>query len=234
MNRMQSEFMSNMTHELRTPVNTILGVVELLRGENNLTPAQAKHISVLSTRASELGGIVNNILDRHRLDAGAMLPDCDEVDVFELLHETVEAFEPLAAAKGLTFQIHFAAAVKRPFPTDSAFLRRILTNLLSNAIKFTQYGRVVLEADRTDEVLQVSVSDTGTGIATADMERLFTRFGQLDSTKAKRHSGTGLGLSIVKGLVDQLGGQVDVRSEAGQGAAFTVTLPAAKIGYATR
>ncbi len=233
-NRMQSEFMSNMTHELRTPVNTILGVVELIRGEENLTPALSKHITVLSTRARELGGIVNNILDRHRLDAGAMLPDCDEVDVFGLLHEMVDAFEPLAVAKGLSLQINFAASVRDPFPTDSAFVRRILTNLLSNAIKFTQYGRVTLEASRTPDVLQVSVSDTGIGIASEDLGRLFTRFGQLDATRAKRHAGTGLGLSIVKGLVEQLDGHVDVKSEPGQGTAFTVLLPAARIGYAIR
>jgi signal transduction histidine kinase len=234
LNRMQSEFMSNMTHELRTPVNTILGLVELLKGEDSLSASHSKHLNVLSTRAAELGGIINNILDRHRLDAGALLPDCEEVDVFSLLEEMFDAFEPMAIAKGLGLRIHFAQALKRPFPTDLAFVRRIVTNLLSNAIKFTPFGTVTLFGDRTQDLLTLGVSDTGVGIDAADFDRLFTRFGQLDATRAKRHAGTGLGLSIVKSLVDQLGGHVEVKSEAGRGASFTVILPAARLGYETR
>jgi two-component system sensor histidine kinase/response regulator len=113
-------------------------------------------------------------------------------------------------------------------------VRRIVTNLLSNAIKFTPFGAVTLEGDRTDEILTLGVADTGPGILPADRERLCTRFGQLDATRAKRHAGTGLGLSIVKGLVDQLSGRIEVRSEPGEGARFLVALPTARLGYETR
>jgi len=234
MNRLQSEFMSNMTHELRTPVNTILGLVDLLKGDDGLSATQAQRLGVLSNRASELGGIVNNILDRHRLDAGALLPDCEECDVLTLLEEMHDAFKPMADAKGLGLRIHFGHALRRPFPTDAAFVRRIVTNLLSNAIKFTPFGAVTIEGDRTDDLLILGVADTGPGILPADRERLFTRFGQLDATRAKRHAGTGLGLSIVKGLVDQLSGRIEVSSEPDEGARFLVTLPAARLGYETR
>ena len=234
LNRLQSEFMSNMTHELRTPVNTILGLVDLLKGDEGLSATQAQRLGVLSNRATELGGIVNNILDRHRLDAGALLPDCEECDVLTLLEEMHDAFKPMAEAKGLNLRIHFGQALRRPFPTDAAFVRRIVTNLLSNAIKFTPFGAVTLQGDRTDDFLTLGVADTGPGILPADRERLFTRFGQLDATRAKRHAGTGLGLSIVKGLVDQLSGRIEVSSEPGEGARFLVTLPAARLGYETR
>jgi signal transduction histidine kinase len=224
-NRLQSEFMSNMTHELRTPINTILGLVELLRSADDaLLGASRQRVELLGSRARELLGIVNNVLDRYRLDAGAMQPLIEDVELQPLLEEALQAAEPLAVGKPVRLLLRLEA-LPRWFRTDPAFVRRIVTNLLGNAVKFTEAGTVTLEAQADAASLTIHVRDTGIGIRPADRERLFARFTQLESTKSKRHAGTGLGLSIVKSLVDALGGTIAVSSQLGSGAVFRVSLP---------
>ena len=223
-NRIQSEFVANMTHELRTPLNTILGVTEIMRRDPKLPQSHLKNLDRLSGRSLDLLGIVNNLLDISSLQAGALEPYPEEIDLVPFLEESVASAEALLAGRPLQVSLQLGTLPSH-FVTDPVFLRRILGNLLSNAVKFTDEGKVTLYAAADRGRLVLEVRDTGVGIAAADCERLFSRFTQLESTRSKRHAGTGLGLFIVKGFVRQLGGEVGVQSTPGQGSTFTVCLP---------
>jgi signal transduction histidine kinase len=228
LSRIQSEFVANMTHELRSPLNTMLGIASLLLGDDALPEAHRRQLFLLVARGQELLGVVSNILDLARLESGAASPLPEEVDVGAVLEEVAESAEHLLPGKLVNLKIAFRA-LPRTFVTDPVSLRRIVTNLLSNAVKFTDAGTVTLSAEGQGRWLLLRVSDTGIGIREEDLPRLFKKFSQLESTKTKRHKGSGLGLAIVKALVDQLGGTVDVESRVGAGTTFTVRLPSADL-----
>ncbi len=223
LNRIQAEFAANMTHELRSPLNMVLGIASMLLGDGEVTQTQRRHLLLLVARGQELLGIVNNMLDLARLEAGALEPEIEEVELTPLLDDVAQSAESMLAGRLVRMQIDFRN-LQRRFGTDPVFLRRILTNLLSNAIKFTDVGTITLAAEGTGATLLLKVTDTGVGIREEDLGRLFLKFTQLESTKTKRHKGTGLGLAIVKALVDQLGGAIEVKSQVGQGSTFSVRL----------
>jgi signal transduction histidine kinase len=223
LNRIQAEFAANMTHELRSPINMVLGIASMLLGDEQLTESQRRHLRLLIARGQELLGIVNNMLDLARLEAGALEPVIEEVELTPLFDDLAQSAEPMLEGKLVRLQVDFRS-LPRTFATDPVFLRRILTNLLSNAIKFTDLGLVTLAAERSGSALLLRVSDTGVGIREEDQQRLFSKFTQLESTKTKRHKGTGLGLAIVKALVGQLGGTIGVESQVGTGSTFSVRL----------
>jgi signal transduction histidine kinase len=223
----QGEFMANMTHELRSPLNIMLGVANLLAGDPDLAPEPRRLVETLGARGQELLGIIDNILDLSRLEAGRMQPLVERVDVAALLEERLRGAETLLLGKPVRLNMNLLN-LPDEFATDPVYLRRIVTNLLSNAAKFTDSGSIVLGAAGDGRRLSVHVSDTGVGIRAADLPRLFTRFTQLEATKTKRHAGTGLGLAIVKGLVDQLRGTVAIESREGLGTTVTVRLPDAR------
>jgi len=227
LNRVQSEFVANMTHELRSPINVIMGVGRVLAGDPAATPGQRRNLGILLGRARDLLGIVDNLLDLSKLEAGAMLPVTEPVEIEAFLQEIVADTEPLLARKPVQLRVAFRSLPKT-FDTDPQFLRRILDNLLSNAIKFTEYGTITLQAAFEGRDLVFSVVDTGVGMQAEDLSRLFRRFTQLESPKTKRRPGTGLGLAIVKGLVDALSGTLSVESQPGKGSLFTVHLPAGR------
>ena len=222
--RVQSEFVANMTHELRSPLNVILGVGRVMAGDPAVTSGQKRNLGVLMGRAQDLLAIVNNLLDLSKIEAGAMQPLWEPLAVEGFLQEIVDGTEPLVAGKPVQLKVSFRS-LPATFLTDEQFLRRILDNLLSNAVKFTEYGTVTLHAEGEPRDLVISVADTGVGIRPDDVARLFRRFTQLESAKTKRRPGTGLGLAIVKGLVDALGGTLSVESQPGVGSVFTVHLP---------
>ena len=227
LNRIQSEFVANMTHELRSPLNTMLGIASLLLGDEALPEAHRRHLFLLVARGQELLGVISNMLDLARLESGAMTFAPEPIDVSQALEELVQSAEHLLPGKLVSLTIAFRA-LPRTFVTDPVSLRRIVTNLLSNAIKFTDAGTVTLSAEGQGHWLVLGVSATGIGIRDEDRSRLFKKFSQLESTKTKRHKGTGLGLAIVKALVDQLGGTIGVESRAGVGTTFAVRLPSAE------
>jgi signal transduction histidine kinase len=224
--RIQSEFVANMTHELRSPLNVMLGVARLMTADPAASAPQQHSLGVLLGRGQHLLGIVNNLLDLSKLQAGAMNPLYEPVDIVRYLDEIVEGTEALFVGRSVRLQVRFRS-LPEVFVTDPIFIRRILDNLLSNAAKFTDAGTVTLAAHALPGELVVSVIDTGIGIRSEDMGRLFTRFGQLENTHSRR-PGTGLGLAIVKGLVDALGGRIAVESAPGSGSTFTVVIPDAR------
>jgi signal transduction histidine kinase len=223
-NHMQSEFVANMTHELRTPLNTLLGVTEIMRRDPGFPAHHVRNLDRMRSRSLDLLEIVNNLLDISGLQAGGMKPIAEDFDLVSFLEETVASAEALAAGRPIHVLLDLGR-LPTSFVSDPVLLRRILGNLMSNAVKFTEQGKVTLSASSDQGRLVLEVRDTGVGISSADCQRLFSRFTQLESTRSKRHAGTGLGLAIVKGFVQQLGGQVFVESTPGQGSTFTVCLP---------
>lgn len=224
LHRMQSEFVQNVTHELRSPLNGILGLTGMLLAEP-LEAAPRSNVERIGGRARALLAVINNILDLSKLEAGRLQPVLEEVEVAALAEELRQGTEPLLVGRPVRFLLNLKGA-PRAVVTDPHFVHRIGANLLGNAAKFTELGSIVLEFEGQRAHWELRVRDTGPGIAADDLARLFTRFGQLESARTKRHAGTGLGLAIVQGLVQQLGGSIAVESQLGEGSTFTVRLPA--------
>jgi signal transduction histidine kinase len=227
LNRLQAEFVANMTHELRAPLNTMLGVADLLASDPAIPDARRRDVRMLYTRGRDLLGIVNNFLEMHRIEAGNVEPFLEAVALRPLLEDCFDAASYLVDGRPIALTREYVS-LPDSVVTDAVLLRRVLTNLLSNALKFTDRGRVELAARAHRGVLEITVRDTGLGIRSEDQPNLFRKFGQLEATKTKRHAGTGLGLAIVKNLVELLGGGIAIYSELGVGSEFTVTLPTNK------
>jgi signal transduction histidine kinase len=222
--QVQAEFLANMTHELRAPLHAMLGSLQVLADDPDTHARYEQSLRQIGARAREVLTIVDNVLDLARVDADALEALVEDTPLEPLLQEALVALEPTVGARPLRLELRLVG-LERPFRTDPVFVRRIVTNLLSNAIKFTAHGSVVLGASVDAGWLTLHVSDTGPGIAESDLERLFTRFTQLESTRRKRHAGSGLGLAIVKALCEALGGNVSVMTRLGAGSTFTVRLP---------
>ena len=217
----KSLFLANMTHEIRTPLTSILGFANLLSGQSELNETARTRVSRVVSAGEALLSVVNDVLDFSKLEAGQfeILPKA--VSPAELLRETLLMFSPQADAKGLSLTFE-ADGLPAFVLIDPDRLRQILINLVGNAIKFTDHGGVRLTAAysaRTGQ-LRVRVEDTGEGMTKAQQKKLFQRFSQVDASSTRRHGGTGLGLAISKGLVEAMGGAIGVASKAGAGSAF--------------
>lgn len=229
-NRTKSEFLANMSHELRTPLNAIIGYSELLQDEmkdENLT-LYNKDINTIHEAGHHLLTLINNILDLSKVEANKMTIHIDEIAINEFIKEAVVTMAP-AAEKNDNRLVMFPLDIADKFHTDQTKLRQTLLNLLSNAIKFTQNGTIeILCAWRTyDDVkhLEISIRDTGIGIAKEDISNLFKPFTQADQTTNRQYEGTGLGLTISKQFCEMLGGNIQVESTPNKGSVFTISLP---------
>ncbi|MFE3836228.1 response regulator [Pseudogemmobacter sonorensis] len=226
--RYKSEFVANMSHELRTPLNALLIMARLL-GENrqgNLTAEQRQWAETIESSGKDLLGLINDILDLARIEAGRVEVTPERVSPGDIVNRMGRAFTPLATERGLTFQA--AAAPDLPgITTDPARVEQILRNFIANALKFTQRGGVTLAARREGGGggIAFSVADTGIGIATEQHEAVFEAFRQADGSISRRFGGTGLGLSISRDLAGLLGGRITLDSTPGQGSTFTLHLP---------
>ncbi len=228
--RLKSEFLANMSHELRTPLTIILGFTNtVLRGtQGELNPEQAASLKRVYDNGRHLLDLINDILDLSKIEAGQMEIDPSAINLRGLAETVVENFHGLARTKGLELRVEVGPSVPVELVTDEARLRQVLVNLIANAIKFTERGEVVLFLRRGLEGqggCRFEVRDTGQGIATEDIPKIFEQFRQLDGRTTRRAGGTGLGLSIVRRLVSLLGGSLDVQSEVGSGTSFFVNLP---------
>jgi PAS domain S-box-containing protein len=227
-NRMKSEFLANMSHELRTPLNGIIGFTEFLIDEKPgpLKPKQKEYLSDVLNSARHLLQLINDVLDLAKVEAGKMELHPETFPVRKAIEEVT------AVIKGIAHKKHLVVGIEIDDGLDTVVLdqhkfKQVLYNLLSNAVKFTDDGGTVgIAARRLDpHWFEVRVRDTGIGIKTEDINRLFTEFEQLDSGTARRFEGTGLGLALTKKMVEFQGGQVTVESEEGRGSTFGVRLP---------
>jgi len=225
-NRSKTEFLRHVSHELRTPLNSILGygelVQEALADEGNL--AHAADLEKIRDASRQLLGLINDLLDISRIEAGAVDLEFAEVTPLRLLEQVRDTILPLISANHNTLDLVVAPDLP-PLITDEQRLRQILLNLLSNASKFTDQGRIVVTAETTADALVLRVRDTGAGMTPEQCSRLFEPFAQVHASLALRRQGTGLGLALSRRLVEQLGGTIAVRSEPGHGSEFTIHLP---------
>jgi signal transduction histidine kinase/DNA-binding NarL/FixJ family response regulator len=226
--RAKAEFLAMMSHEIRSPLHGLLGLIELLR-EADLPAEEARMVELAHGSAASLLRILNDVLDFSKLDAGAVETLAEPTALRPFVAALAEPIELAAARKGLRFVLHLADDLPEWVAVDALRLRQILGNLLGNAIKFTRAGTVGLDVvTETDESggarLRFVVRDTGIGMSPAGLARLFQPFSQADASTTKHFGGTGLGLSISRRLARMLGGDIAVSSREGEGSVFTLSL----------
>jgi PAS domain S-box-containing protein len=227
-NRAKTEFLATVSHEIRTPMAAILGFTELLQEPQTTKEERTGYVQTIRRNADQLLAIIDDILDFSAIESETLCISRKTVDVVELLECSARSASTRAAEKSLEFAVEWAGSVPRQVQTDATRFRQVVQNLLSNAVKFTQAGSVKLSVDYSPEVgLRVRVIDTGIGIASSDLLRLFRPFAQVDGSMTRKFGGTGLGLAISKRLAQMLGGELTVVSKAGKGSTFSFTLPAA-------
>lgn len=232
--RYKSEFLANMSHELRTPLNSVLVLAQLLEEnvDGRLSEEEVGYARIIHHSGKELLGLINDVLDLSKIEAGKLELDRSVFSMRELLGHMDELFRPIASRKRLSFTLRSEADVPEYLHTDEQRLKQIINNLLSNALKFTQEGYVRFVVSRVPEGrllaeggLAFEVEDTGIGIAADKHEAIFDAFFQADGSISRSYGGTGLGLSIARQFAVLLGGDIRLESEPGRGSRFTLLLP---------
>ncbi|MDZ4372624.1 MAG: PAS domain S-box protein [Phenylobacterium sp.] len=226
----KSQFLANMSHEIRTPLTAVLGFTSLLAEMTDLPGPAASHVERIAAAGKGLYAIVNDILDFSKLEAGKFEIRPAPTDLSAVCAESLMLFSSQAADKGLTLAFEPAPDVPAAVMVDGDRLRQTLINLIGNAVKFTEAGGVVLSvAPAGAEAVAIAVTDTGPGLDAQDQAVLFQRFTQVDGSMTRRHGGTGLGLAICRGIVEAMGGQIDIDSRPGEGATFRLIVPATPV-----
>ncbi len=225
MRRVRNEFIANMTHELRTPINGIKGHASAMLTDEP-TADQKKTLQIIQRCCDDMTAIINNILDFSKLQAGKFELHETRYDLYELLDYVIATNAAIINEKGLRVTLNIADNVPRHVTGDDLRLRQILNNLISNAVKFTDAGFIRVDVNKQmqykeETELFFMVSDSGIGIAPEDRDRLFESFSQVDSSSTRKHGGTGLGLVITKELVELMGGDIRVDSQKGKGSNFS-------------
>jgi signal transduction histidine kinase/CheY-like chemotaxis protein len=227
--RAKSRFLAVVSHEVRTPLNGILGMADLLT-ETSLSPEQQTYANAVKTSGKALLGLIEEILDFSKIEAGRLDLELVPFDLSGVVSDMVELLAPRAQAKGIEIAADLDDDLPQRVVGDAARLRQVLLNLASNAVKFTDDGGVAVRVERAgDGRVRFTVSDTGPGVGAEAQERIFREFEQGDSTLARHHGGTGLGLAIAERIVERMGGEITLQSALEQGSvfSFTVDLPAA-------
>ncbi|HLP01101.1 MAG TPA: PAS domain S-box protein, partial [Opitutaceae bacterium] len=228
LDRLKSEFLATMSHELRTPLNSIIGFSAILRQgmAGPLNAEQLKQIEMVHGSARHLLGLINDLLDVSRIEAGRIELFPEAVAVSTVLEDVERTLTPMVATKHLRYATESGPGLPA-IVSDRKRLYQVVLNLANNAVKFTERGEVVVSAVATPEGgVAIAVRDTGIGIRAENLPRLFEAFRQVDGSARRVYEGTGLGLFLVRKLLLLLGGGVTVASEFGQGSTFTITLPA--------
>lgn len=225
-NRAKSTFLTNMSHELRTPLNAVIGYAEMLREEavEHEYPEAAKDLDRILYAAHHLLGIINEVLNLSKIEAGKMELDLSEFNLLDVVQALTVTTRPLVERYHNKLQVVSPSELP-PMYSDEQKVRQILLNLLSNAAKFTSEGRIRLVVRQQEAELLCEISDTGIGMSEEQIKRLFEPFTQLDGSRTRTREGTGLGLAITRHFCQMLGGEIAVESTPGRGSKFTVRLP---------
>lgn len=231
-NQLKSQFLANVTHELRTPLHSIISYgAFILDGfaDGSLTAEQEQDIQFIVRSAEELSQLVDDLLDLSKIEADRLEVKTEPLELAPRLEKVVEQLKPLAQEKQLALNLEVEEALPQVL-ADSQRLRQVVTNLVSNALKFTEHGGVTIRCSylRRQEMLRVAISDTGIGISPAALEYIFEAFRQADGSTTRRFGGTGLGLAIARKLIELQGGEITVESVPGEGSTFSFSLPIAQ------
>ena len=230
-NRFKTEFLANVSHELKTPLNSIMVLSKILREDAALPPAQQQKAGVIHHAGRDLLGLIDNILELSRIESLDEVLKLEETDLRQLLDDTIALMRPQFEEKGLSLKLDYAADTPDTITSDSDKIRQILKNLLSNAVKFTDHGgitiavKLLFNADSRGQPLHITVSDSGIGIPDKQQKHIFEAFRQADGSIRRRFGGTGLGLNISRRLAALLGGYLEVSSSENSGSTFTLALP---------
>jgi signal transduction histidine kinase/ActR/RegA family two-component response regulator len=225
----KSEFLANMSHELRTPMNGLLGMLDLVL-DGSIKGEDRESVEIAQRCAHSLLGLLNDILDLSKIEAGHMLLESTPFEVKQLMEDCIRTHSARASQKGIRLEYVSESGQGMTVNGDPLRLRQVVNNLLSNAVKFTDNGRVTVTqsvvAHKDGRALfALAVADTGAGIPPDRLDAIFQKFTQADATVARKYGGTGLGLSITRKLVELFGGTLRVESEVGKGSCFTVEVP---------
>jgi signal transduction histidine kinase len=229
LDRAKTEFLSVISHELRTPINLITGYAGMLseRAMGILNSNQADAVNRILDGGTRLTALVNDLIDIARLEAGALALRLEELDYLALVRDVLYAAQIQAEQQGIKIELHLPDELP-PVRGDPHRTAQVLENLVSNAIKFSETNTLICVGVRVEGTdIFTEIQDSGPGIPEEALPKLFTRFYQVDMSATRAHGGTGLGLAIVKGLVESMGGKVGVLSRAGHGSMFWFTLPIA-------
>jgi signal transduction histidine kinase len=230
-NHLKSQFLATVTHELRTPLHSIISYGALiLEGfvEGDLTAEQEEHIQFIVRRAEDLSRLVDDMLDLSKIEADRLEVKVEPLALEPSLTEVMNQLKPMANNKGLQLTLEVEDSLPMVL-ADSHRIRQVVINMASNALKFTEKGGVTIRCTRLEryDMLRISVCDTGIGISPAALDYIFEAFRQADGSTTRRFGGTGLGLTIARKLIELQGGEVSVESIVGQGSTFSFTLPVA-------
>jgi len=224
-NKEKDDFLANMSHELKTPLNSI-NVISSVMSKNksgNLKEKDIQNINIINKAGKDLLELINDVLDISKLEAGEISINNDDIDVFNFFTEIYDGFKMQAKLKSFDFELICDKDIGF-IHTDELRLKQIVKNLLSNAFKFTHEGFIKISVEKNDKFLDVSVEDTGIGIAQEKLERIFDRFKQADGSTTRKFGGTGLGLAISKQLTNLLGGDISVESAKNVGSTFKFSI----------
>lgn len=223
-NRVKNAFLGTLSHELRTPMNGVIGMGELLT-HTDLDEKQAKFVSVLLASAKSLTGLVDDLLDISMIEAGELRLSLAPLDLAAMASSMVSAFEATEIAQSITLTLDCDPDLDGSWYGDEKRIRQVLSNLVNNAVKFTDEGEVAVTLrDRSDNV-RFEVTDTGPGVPKDQLQAIFDRFQQVEEHESRRHGGVGIGLNICRQLVTAMRGRIGVESEEGQGATFWFEIP---------
>jgi two-component system, OmpR family, phosphate regulon sensor histidine kinase PhoR len=227
MRRLESvrrDFVANVSHELRTPLTVIAGFTETLTEEGVPPEKRRQFGEMILSNTTRMQRIVDDLLDLSRIESGGWLPNPVLIDAESVVLDVFSGLNDASKAKGIALEVRIAPSAKEVF-ADRTALRQILSNLLENAVRYTSHGAVTVDTEPVPGGVNLSVSDTGTGIPPEHLPRIFERFYRADSGRSRESGGTGLGLAIVRHLVEAHGGKVEAESAAGRGTTMRVFFP---------